>query len=100
MYIFIAFWRNIKGTDSSIFPYSTLFTTSGLYIFRMLFTTLENLGFSERTPSTSSPLLATSINSNYYKPINNRFCSCCTGKYSTWSEVKKLIQHLAMPRAV
>ena len=58
------------------FPYSTLFTTSGLYIFQMLFTTLENNALTSglvkehQVLHSSSLSLATSINSNYmyYKP--------------------------------
>ena len=71
---------NIKGTDISMFSYTgTLFTTLiRFYIFRMLFTTLENnlltsgLVKEHKVLHSSSPSLATSINSNYYKQFKKK----------------------------
>ena len=74
---------NIKGTESSIFPYiAHLVPCPVLYFPDVVHSTRKQctyLGFSERTPSTS-PSLTTCVNSNYH--LKHWFCSCCTGKYS------------------
>ena len=94
---------NIKGTDTSIFSiYSTLGTTSGS-IFSRLFTALENntltsgLVKEHEVLCSSSPSLAASINSNYYKPFNALVLLLL---YWKTVGVKKLIQYLATPHAV
>ena len=76
IYIYSTLTPNIKGTDSSVFfIYRHTFYHIRFYIFQMLFTTLENNALTSglvkehKVLHSSSPSLATSINSNYYKPF-------------------------------
>ena len=60
---------NIKGTNIfSIYTCSTLGTTSGS-IFSRNNTLMSSLVKEHQAIHSSSPTLATSINSNYYKPF-------------------------------